>query len=99
MPIFNIVYATVQLQTFPTKGRATFYLIPSRHLFNPKWRLKRRVVVGLYLHCVVCTYGVATFFFHHLRLNFDEESIGDDHEAQKILFFWLSTKNDMSVDI
>ena len=36
MPIFNMTYATVQLQTFPTRGRSTSHLIPSRHLFNRK---------------------------------------------------------------
>ena len=25
MPIFNLVYATVQLRTFPTRARSTFY--------------------------------------------------------------------------
>ena len=32
----NIAYATLQLQTFPTRGQSNFYLIPSRHLFNLK---------------------------------------------------------------
>ena len=36
----NIAYATLQLQTFPTLGRSTFYLIPSRHLFNRKMTFK-----------------------------------------------------------
>ena len=35
-PIFDIAYATVPLQTFQTRIRSTFYLIPSRHLFNCK---------------------------------------------------------------
>ena len=38
--ISNIAYATLQLQTFPTLGRSTFYLIPSRHLFNRKMTFK-----------------------------------------------------------
>ena len=38
--IFYIAYATLQLQTFPTLGRSTFYLIPSRHLFNRKMTFK-----------------------------------------------------------
>ena len=38
--IFYIAYATLQLQTFPTRGRSTFYLIPSRHLFNRKMTFK-----------------------------------------------------------
>ena len=40
MKISNIAYATLQLQTFPTRGRSTFYLIPSRHLFNRKMTFK-----------------------------------------------------------
>ena len=38
--VSNIAYATLQLQTFPTLGRSTFYLIPSRHLFNRKMTFK-----------------------------------------------------------
>ena len=37
---FNIAFATVELQTFPTRGPSTFYLIPSRHLFNRKMAFK-----------------------------------------------------------
>ena len=40
VPILNIAYATVQLQTFQTRGRSTFHLIPSRHLFNHKMTFK-----------------------------------------------------------
>ena len=37
---FYVTYATVQLQTFPTRGRTIFYLILSRHLFNSKMTFK-----------------------------------------------------------
>ena len=40
MQIFDIAYATVQLQTFPTRRGSTFYLIPSRYLFNRKITFK-----------------------------------------------------------
>ena len=38
--ISNIAYATLQLQTFPTLVRSTFYLIPSRDLFTRKMTFK-----------------------------------------------------------
>ena len=42
-------------------------------------------VVGLHLHCV--NKGWQLFSFFSLKVNFDEESIGDGFEAQKILIF------------
>ena len=75
-----------QLQTFqfPTQGRSTFYLITSRHLVNRKITFKapgrdrgRRSRV---------TKKKGNFFsFFFLWLNFDEESIGDGLQVQKIL--------------
>ena len=65
------------------------------HLFNRKMaykasgrrcrrrrRRRRRIALAL------CKEGVATFFLFSLRVVFDEESISDGLEAQKILLFY-----------
>ena len=65
-----------------------------------KWRLKRRVVVlvvvavvvELHLHCVYKGWQLFSSLF--LVADFDEESFGEGLQAQKILLFWLFTKND-----
>ena len=48
----------------------------------PGRRCRRRIALAL------CKEGVATFFLFSLRVVFDEESISDGLEAQKILLFY-----------
>ena len=55
-------------------------------------------VVGLYLHCVNKGWRLFFLFSFFVGINFDEESISDGLEAQKILFSTIY-KNDLSVDI